>query len=309
MRGLPPGVGVVLERIGEVGDALEALAVGRGERDTGDAEHRQAQAEEPHRGTHHPEHAEQDRREDHRGAEVATDEHQADDGEEPGHHRHEEVVELAQAALLVGVDVGRPQHDGELGHLGGLHGEGADRQPVLVAVDQHAEAGHERQQHQRQQEAGIGQAAHVLDRQARGDPRAREPDRHPQQLALHHGVGVVVEEEGPHAGRAQHHDEPDGQQQRRRAEQQVVGGERLLQRVTHRTRRRGDRVAAPPPRGGDPGPQRRPHTGDGGLGTDGDVLGVRGGHRRGSPPDGGQVWSWRAMWACTASANASPRAP
>jgi hypothetical protein len=36
--GLPPGVGVVLERVGEVGDAVEPLGVGGRQRDRGDTE-------------------------------------------------------------------------------------------------------------------------------------------------------------------------------------------------------------------------------------------------------------------------------
>ena len=99
--------------------------------------------------------------EHHRGAEVAADQHERDDGEQAGHHRHEQVVQLAQAPLLVGVDVGGPQHDRELGDLGGLDVDRTERQPVLVAVDQHAEAGDEPEQHEGDEEPGVGEPADV----------------------------------------------------------------------------------------------------------------------------------------------------
>ncbi|CAM3914336.1 hypothetical protein NOZE110980_19950 [Nocardioides zeicaulis] len=307
MGGLPPGVGVVLERVGEVRDALEPLGIGGREADGGHGEHREAEAEQAHRRPDHPEHAEQDRGQHHRGPEVATDQDQRDDGEEAGHDRHEQVVQLAQAALLVRVDVGRPEHHRELGHLGRLHGERTDRQPVLVAVDVDAEAGDQREEHEGEQEAGIGQPADLADRQPGGDPGTGQADRHPHQLALHHGVGVVVDQVGAHARGAQHHDQADGEQQPRCAEQQVVGRERpvdgLAQRAPHGCdggEQRPQRRPQPAPGPGHARSQRRPDAGR--LG----VLGVRGGHRLSRSPRIGLLVG-RVVSRCRRSVRARPR--
>ena len=138
--GLPAGVVVVLERVGEGGDPRDAArcrsrpGTAATAPTTDDADD-----EEPRRRADHPEHAEQDREEHQRGAEVAADDDEPGRQQHAGHHRDHHVVHAAEAALLAGVDVGGPQDQAELGDLGRLDGERADGQPVLVAVALHAE--------------------------------------------------------------------------------------------------------------------------------------------------------------------------
>ena len=225
------------------GDPVHALAAGPGQGEGDDAHDAQAQGEEAGRGADHPEHPEQDREQHEGGAQVAAEDDQAGGQQQSRHDRHHRLVQAAEPAVLVGVDVGRPQDQGELGDLRRLDDDRPEGQPVLVAVALHAEERGHQQQRQREEVARPGEPADPPVRQPRRDPRAREPEHHPHQLLGHDVVGVAaVEAVGVHAGGAQHHDQPDRQQQRRGPEQQVVRRERPVERVAQRGVRRAGAV-------------------------------------------------------------------
>ena len=151
------------------------------------------------------------------------------------HHRHHHLVQVAEPAVLVGVDVRCPQDQGELGELGGLDHDRSEGQPVRVAADGDAEEGREQQQPQRDEVPRPGQSADPLRGESTRDPGTRHRQGHPHQLALDHGVGVaVVDPEGVHARGAEHHDQADGQQQGGRTEQQVVRRQRAIESLTQR---------------------------------------------------------------------------
>ena len=100
---------------------------------------------------------------------------------------------LREAAVLVGVDVGGPQDQRELGDLGRLDHDRPERQPVGVAVARDAEERGQQQQRERDGVAGVGQPPDPPQRQPGGDPGARDADGHPEQLLLDDGVGVAVD--------------------------------------------------------------------------------------------------------------------
>ncbi len=158
---------------------------------------------------------------------------QAGHQEHAGDHRHQQLVPVVQAALLVGVDVRHPQDHRELGDLGRLDLHRTEGQPVGVAVDLDAERGPgQHQQEDRHHQPDPGEAAQHPLRHPRGDERRGEAEPHPHQLALDHGVGVAaVVLVGVDARGRQHHDHADGEQQGRGAEQQVVAGQRPVERL------------------------------------------------------------------------------
>ncbi len=270
---LPAGVEVVLERVDEVGQPLASLGARAGQVERHHPDDRAGEDEEPARRPDDPQHREQDREEHQRGAEVAAEHDEHDRREHARHHRDHHVVQLVEATLLERVDVGRPEHERQLGDLRGLDRQRPHAEPVGVAVDRDAQTGHldQGEQHQRDGQPGPGEPAQGGVRQARGDPGGRDAQRHPHQLAPHDGVGVVVDPEGADARGAQHHDQADGEQQRRGAQQEVVRRERPVQ----------GRAQGGPPGGGEPrrpAPASRPAW-EAAPGTvTAGVVGVQGGH-------------------------------
>ena len=207
------------------------LLVGGGQEEGQHADHRDAEREEPGGCADDPEHPEQDREQHQRGAEVAAEDDQAGGEQQAGHHRDHDLVGAGEPPVLVGVDVGGPQDQGELGDLGGLDDDRAEREPVRVAVALDAEERRQQQQRQRDRVAGVGEPADPAQRQPARDPGAGHADDHPEQLLLDDRVGVVVDAERVHARGAEHHDQADGQQQGRGAEQQVVRRQGPVERV------------------------------------------------------------------------------
>ena len=294
---LPAGVVEVLERVGEVGDAaasrselVEARKIAD-HADQRDAERRRSgRGRRPPRAC--PSRIAKSTSAVPRSWPMTT---RPVASEQAGHHRHHHLVQAAEPAVLAGVDVGGPQDQGELGDLGGLDHDRAERQPVLVAVDVSTP------RTGGQQPAGIsdsdvarpGEPADPALLEPAGAPRAHgRPRTTHMQLALDHGVGVaVVVLERRDARGAQHHDQADGQQQRRGAEQQVVRRQRPVERLAQ---------------GGVPVRDARP---DGCERAAPAVLGVRGRHLVACLLSVGLVSVVGAVAArSTAAAKASPRA-
>ena len=286
---LPARRVVVGERVDERRDARHPLLVGGGQEERQHADHRDAEREEPGGRADDPEHPEQDREQHQRGAEVAAEDDQAGGEQQAGHHRDHDLVGAGEPPVLVGVDVGGPQDQGELGDLGGLDHDRAEGEPVGVAVALDAEERRQQQQRQRDRVAGVGEPADPAQRQPARDPGARDADDHPEQLLLDDRVGVVVDAVRVHARGAEHHDQADGQQQRRGAEQQVVRRQRAGP-----ARARRAAVQANSPRGA-----AAVSVVAGRLGV---VMATSPASRRG-------LRSGSAMCRRTAAANASPRSP
>ncbi len=181
--GCQPGAAVVAHGVGEGRDAGQPLGVGRRERAGEDRDHQEGEREEPGRGADHPEHAEQDREEHQGGAEVVAEDDEAGGQEQAGHHRHHDLVEVAEPAVLVGVDVRGPQHQRELGDLGRLDHDRAEGEPVGVAVAGDAEERGEQQQAERDDVARPGEPAYPSLRQASGHPGARAGRSRPRSAA------------------------------------------------------------------------------------------------------------------------------
>ena len=181
VAGLPAGALEVLERVDEAGQARTALGVGRGEVERHDPHRGQRDAEQARRHTDDPEHAEQDGEQHQGGAEVVLEDHQQRDQRDHGRHGQERVPRVVEQLLLLGVDVGGPQDDRELGDLGGLDRERPERQPVAVAVDGEPETGlGQGQQDDRDQHRGPGEQSQEPAVHPAGQPRGRKADHRPR---------------------------------------------------------------------------------------------------------------------------------
>ena len=144
--------------------------------------------------------------------------------------------ELAQLAPLFGQHRGTEQDQGDLGELGGLNLLTRDLDPVAVAVDRDAQAGHE---YQCLQEDRPGQQRHRDplpgdQRDPGGHEGADDTDDRGLELAEEHRVGRLVDAVRRHAGGREHHDQSDDDQHGGGAEQHVVGGGRRLEALPPR---------------------------------------------------------------------------
>ncbi len=185
----------------------------RGEEGQGqDAQHAQRQEgeEDPPMGAGHVQHRGQHDREDDRGPEVAARHHQDQQQQAAGQHRDQRVPHLGDEAVLALQDRRRPQGQGELGGLGGLHPEPADAQPVAIAAHGDAERGErdQREQDHGHAERRPGERLEDAHRQAREHEQGRHARHRPGALAQEQRVRAAAGADRLDGGRREHHHEP-----------------------------------------------------------------------------------------------------
>ena len=199
----------------------------------GQADQQQDPGEHPARRADDPQQREEDDQQHERGAQVIAQHDQHGQEADPGQQRDEQLPPVGQLVqlLLAGQQVGAPEQERELGQFGRLELEAADLQPAghpgaarLGGHEQHHDQPEQRDEHQR-----VGGGPVPAGRGPRGQPHARQPDQHAEQLVLQAGPRRAARHQPGRGRGGQHHHQAEREQQRGDAEDQVEVGERTVQ--------------------------------------------------------------------------------
>ncbi len=238
VNGLPAAALGVFERVPVGQQPFQPVRLDHRQDRADHPDHPEQAAVDPAGRAHHPQHDEEHREHHDRRAHVGLQHDQATDQHRHRHDRDDQVLPVAEQPVLPGQQVGRPEHQRELGQLARLQGERADADPALGAVGRHPQ----RREHRQEQQQGdpherVGDPAeHPQRHPARGEQH-RQTDAHPGRLPNEDRVGRAEGLERPHVRRREHHDQAEQQQQPGRRTKQVVGGQRALQQRQLRQRR------------------------------------------------------------------------
>ena len=226
--GLHVGIGAVLVRIEEGGEAGDLVRVQQAALDGDEGDQHGAdeqQHQDADRQTGDGQHHDEDDHHDHGRAEVGLEQHE-DDGD-AGHDQQAEHVAPGQPLFISsGAIGGDGQDEGEDGELGGLELERAQAEPAgrALGAAAHGEDAEQGQDDQPVQQRGHGFEAAVVEHGEHDHDDDAQDDEEP--LLLQEGLRVVPRrQQRPARGRVDHDDADERHQQRCPDQHEVERGD------------------------------------------------------------------------------------